>query len=458
VTPDILTEQLATHLAPRLGAITPAHAWGVFDHGRLLQVHGGNLAETEAAHTAFRIASCTKSFTAAAALLLAEDGVLDLDEPLADALDVPLRILGPGGPAPTVLDALTMRAGFPTDDPWGDRQEPLTDAAFAELLGDGVRTVWPAGARFEYSNLGYAIVGRIIGLRAGMPYRRVVESRLLGPLGLHGTGFDASVGNTITGYRPGPDGWEPLPFSAPGAFSPIGGLFSTVTDLSRWCGVLSGATDAGEVLPAHLAERMRHPHTAIAGDAAGDGAWSAYGLGLMVRADGAGRLFVGHSGGYPGFTTRMEWEQGSQLGAVVFENATYTGLTGLTLAAFSAAFGGPDAVLAPAEPTPPAFTPWPETVAAAERARAAIVSGALPDAELLDACVALDVPLGRRAATIAELVAGIGGVHAIGELAHETPARARWELRGPRGALRCGILMTPTAHPRIQKLDVAAAG
>src|SRR5690606_17840513 len=133
-----------------------------------------------------------------------------------------------------------------------------------------------------------------------------------------------------------------------------------------------------------------------------------------VRADGRGRLFVGHSGGYPGFTTRMEWEQGSQLGAVVFENATYTGLTGLTQAVFSAAFGAPEAM--PAEPTPPVFAPWPETVAAAEAARAAFASGVLPDAELLDDCVALDPPPERPAAALAVLVARIGCCTTVGQL------------------------------------------
>jgi hypothetical protein len=58
-------------------------------------------------------------------------------------------------------------------------------------------------------------------------------------------------------------------------------------------------------------------------------------------------------------------------------------------------------------------------------------------------------------AALAELVAGIGGVVTVGELEHETPARARWELHGAHGTLRCGILMTPAARPRIQKLDVA---
>jgi CubicO group peptidase (beta-lactamase class C family) len=459
---DRLTSELRAVLDERLGEIAPAHAWGVFARGELAQVRGSGDAAERPASTAFRIASCTKSFTAAAALLLAEEGALDLDEPLADALDVPLRILGPdgaargAGAAPTVRDALAMRAGFPTDDPWGDRQEPLSDAAFAGLLAGGVRAIWPAGSRYEYSNLGYAIVGRIIGLRAEMPYRRVVETRLLTPLGLTGTGFDSSIGEAITGHRRGPDGWEPLPFSAPGAFSPIGGLFSTVTDLSRWAGVLSGAIAADQVLPGRLAELMRHPHTPIAGDPAGEGPWRSYGLGLMVGSDGAGRLFVGHSGGYPGFTTRMEWEQGSGVGAVVFENATYTSLTPVVQAAFARAFGSPDA--APAEPNAPAFAPWPETVEAAERVRTALAAGLLPDAALFDPCVALDVPLSRRAAAVAELVERIGGVDIVGELEHETPARARWQLRGPRGVLEVRILMTPTAVPRVQKLDVTCRG
>lgn len=457
MTPDVLTRQLSAHLAPRLGVIAPAHAWGVHAEGRLVHVEGGGELDTDPARTAFRIASCTKSFTAAVALLLAEEGALDLDEPLADALDVPLRILGPSGVAPTVRDALAMRAGFPSDDPWGDRQESLGDDDFARMLGEGVRTVWPARTRFEYANLGYAIVGRIIGGRAGMPFRRVVETRLLEPLGLDGTGFDSSVGTTIPGHRPGPAGWEPLPFSGPGAFSPIGGLFSTVTDLARWCGVLAGTIDAGPVLPARLLARMRHPETAVVGRPAGDAAWEAYGLGLMVRSDGAGRLFVGHSGGYPGFTTRMEWEQGSGLGAVVFENASYTGLTALTRSVFSAAFASPaDAdPAAPASPPAPPGEPWPETVAAAERTRAALAAGELPDAELLDPCVALDAPLDRRAAALAELVAGIGGVREVGELGFASPARASWRLHGPRGSLRCGILMTPTRHPRVQHLEVA---
>ncbi|MFT4029877.1 MAG: serine hydrolase domain-containing protein [Protaetiibacter sp.] len=446
-----LATELGAQLDERLAGIAPAHAWGVFAGGELVRVHGSGNAAERPASTAFRIASCTKSFTAAATLLLAEEGSLDLDEPLADALDVPLTLIGPAGPPPTVRDALAMRAGFPTDDPWADRQESLSDDDFGRLLTRGVRLARPAGSGYEYSNLGYAIVGRILALRAGMPYLRLVETRLLGPLGLTGTGFDRAVPHPITGYRPGPDGWEALPFSAPGAFSPIGGLFSTVTDLARWCGVLSGAIDT-EALPHGLVERMRHPQTPVLGDVAGSGPWQAYGLGLVVRADGAGRHFIGHSGGYPGFTTRMEWEQSSRVGAVVFENATYTSLTPVVHAAFAAAFGSPDA--APAAPLRPAVVPWPEAVAAAERLRTALAAGSLGEAALLDPCVDLDVPLERRRARLAELLTAIGGVIELGAIEHETPAQAAWELHGPRGVLRCRILLTPVAEPRVQKLDV----
>lgn len=452
-----LVAALAAEMAPRLGQRSPAQAWGVFDGDRLVQVRAGGDEVRLPAQTAFRIASCTKSFTAAAALLLADDGLLDLDEPLADALDVPLRLIGDvGGATPTIRDALSMRAGLPTDDPWADRQESLDDDAFGGMLSDGIRVMWPAGIRYEYSNLGYAIVGRIIGLRAGMPYRRVVETRLLEPLGLAGTGFASSVpavGGVIPGYRRTPDRWERLAFSGPGAFSPIGGLFSTVEDLARWCGVLAQSGELAGLLPRELTERMQQPHTPVVGDPGGDRPWLAYGLGLVVRSDGAGRRFVAHSGGYPGFSSFMTWEAGSGVGAVAFENATYAGVTLAVRAAMDAAFGSE----APPQPDAVPTTPWPQTLRAAERLRAELAEDVLHDDDRYDSCVSLDRPFEWRRAELAELVAQIGGIQEVGALTHDTPAHAAWKLQGARGAIRCSILMTPLADARVQRLDVTLA-
>ncbi len=65
-----------------------------------------------------------------------------------------------------------MTAGFPTDDPWGDRQQGLPLADFDALIaGGGVRCCWAPGTRFEYSNLGYALLGRIIATVTGQRVR-----------------------------------------------------------------------------------------------------------------------------------------------------------------------------------------------------------------------------------------------------------------------------------------------
>jgi hypothetical protein len=87
----------------------------------------------------FRIASMTKSFTAAAVVALRDDGALRLDDP-AVAYVPELAGLPPASadsPAVTIRDLLTMTAGFPGDDPWGDRQQGLPLAEFTALLGSG---------------------------------------------------------------------------------------------------------------------------------------------------------------------------------------------------------------------------------------------------------------------------------------------------------------------------------
>jgi CubicO group peptidase (beta-lactamase class C family) len=196
----------------------PGLAYGVVAGGSLVHAHGlgeqwlgGPVPE---AGTIFRIASMTKSFTAAAVLALRDDGALSLDDP-ADEYVPELR-----GQRPVTADArrisvrnlLTMTAGFPTDDPWGDRQQGTPAAEFSEFLTDGVRFAWAPGTRFEYANLGYAILGRVVAAAAGTGYADFVRDRLLRPLGMTSTGFEAAEfdpARLARGYRRGrvrPDG------------------------------------------------------------------------------------------------------------------------------------------------------------------------------------------------------------------------------------------------------------
>src|SRR5690606_24095787 len=104
--------------------------------------------------------------------------------------------------------------------------------------------VFPPGSSFEYSNLGYAILGEIISRASGQDYRAFVRERIIDPLGLADTRFAASeLASVAPGYHrepalPGqPGGWTNQAASGPGAFSSIGGLYSSVRDLVAWAGL-----------------------------------------------------------------------------------------------------------------------------------------------------------------------------------------------------------------------------
>jgi CubicO group peptidase (beta-lactamase class C family) len=137
-------------------ASQPGLAYGIVAGGKL--AHSGGLGERRAggpapdADTVFRIASMTKSFTAAVVLVLRDAGALALDDRAADYVPelAGLRLPSSDCPRVTIRHLLTMTAGFPADDPWGDRQQGLDPAEFARLLADGeVRCAWAPGTRFE---------------------------------------------------------------------------------------------------------------------------------------------------------------------------------------------------------------------------------------------------------------------------------------------------------------------
>ena len=81
-----------------------------------------------------------------------------------------------------------MSAGLATDDPWGDRQQGLALDAFERFLASGPPFAWPPGTTFEYSNLGYGILGRVVTAAGGQEYGDLVRDRILGAArhGVHG--------------------------------------------------------------------------------------------------------------------------------------------------------------------------------------------------------------------------------------------------------------------------------
>lgn len=454
----------------------PGAAWGVVRDGRLVHVGGAGTVSvddptTPTADHVFRIASMTKSFTAATVLLLRDEGRLRLDDPVA--LHVPSlaawRPYSADAAPVAVRDLLTMSAGLATDDPWGDRQQGLPLDAFERLLTEGPSFALPAGTVFEYSNLGYGILGRVITAAAGGEYREVVHDRLLDPLGMAATGYvEDRVPPSLLmhGYvRRGDDlvreGRDPY-----GALASMGGLFSTVRDLAVW---VAGFLDAFPARddpegphplrrssrremqqgnrPAGIEIAAHAPH--LAPRAAAD----AYGFGLDIAPDPDLGTFVGHSGGYPGFGSHMAWHPASGLGVIGLGSLRYAPMRPAVNASLRALV---EADLVPRRrPSPvPALT----AAIAAVDALVDAWDDAAADA-LFAMNMDLDAPRDRRRAAVEAAVAAIGAPLRSDErrpATAATPADCTWWRRGLRGWIRINAKVTPEPSPRLQTLVVDA--
>ena len=232
------------------------------------------------------------------------------------------------GPAPvTIRQLLTMTAGLPTDDPWGDRLQGQPLAEFAGFLAGGVSLAWAPGTRFEYSNLGYAILGRVIAAASGQDYAEFVRTRLLQPLGMTATGFEADEFDSeqlARGYQGKAAAWQEVAMDPSGAFAPMGGIFSCVSDLALWvsgflAAFLPGDEQAGGHHPLRVTSRreMQSAQAAIPPaafsrcSAAGFPAASrpTTGSGCSSRRTRSYGVVVQHSGGYPGFGSNMRWHR-----------------------------------------------------------------------------------------------------------------------------------------------------
>ncbi len=509
IPPDALAAADALADAHHAHGDQPGLAYGVVAGGQL--VHSRGMGERRAGlgppdgGTVFRIASMTKSFTAAAVLALRDGGALALDQPAADF--VPelggLRPATADSPPITIRHLLTMTAGFPTDDPWGDRQQGLPLPEFSALLAAGPRCAWAPGTRFEYSNLGYAILGRVIASASGQAYHDYVSKALLRPLGMHRTGFEARdfpPGDLACGFQRRGSGWVTLDPDPLGAFAPMGGVFSCVSDLARWVSGFAAAfppadEDAGAAHPLSRATRreMQLPQVAVEGYRPGlapGGAFGgpvSYGFGLFIVDDAAHGRIVQHSGGYPGFGSQMRWHPGTGLGVVVLANGTYAPAGALaarmldtllrragTASASRSGSGtraGPTGAGTTATartatartatvrgPAPAPGEPWPETIAARRDVMTLLESwDDTVAARLFSQNVAQDEPFDQRRTNIELIRERLGGLAAdAGRPAEfDSPAHCRWWLSGRRGTAAAEIKLTPEPGPRVQQLRLA---
>jgi CubicO group peptidase (beta-lactamase class C family) len=453
----------------------PGLAYGIVIDGELRHVRGlgtrrvGEDAPPDA-DTVFRIASMTKSFTAATVLSLRDEGLLRLDDPIALHLPSLAGLHGPtaDSPAITIRHLLSMTAGFPTDDPWGDRQQGLDVDAFLRLVAGGLSFAWTPGARWEYSNLGYGLLGRVITAVAGREYREVVRDRLLAPLGMTATGYleeEARRERLARGYVWRDDRFVEEPIDGYGALASMGGVFTTIRDLTTWVhGLIEAWPPRDEPGMAHPLSRASRremqapmrtidPGISLASPEANPELDSgSYGFGLFISDHVRWGPIVGHSGGYPGYGSNMRWHAPSGLGVIVLANGRYAPSSLLArdlLLAVLEAEVVPARRVRPAAPTTAARVALEALLEHWDDAAAA---------QLFAMNVELDEPLARRRAAMERVPAVHGRLVADPtepEVSH-SPLHLEWWLRGERGRVKLELLLSPELPPRVQTLNLTS--
>lgn len=467
---DALRAALAErrHLAP---ASSAAITW--CGEPIAVDVHGAPRRDGSrtSRRTVFRIASMTKSFLAATALALRDDGLLDLHAPATEYVPGLGAATFRGRPVRMTLSALlSNRAGLTEDNAWGDEMLGESRESIAALVDAGLVLSALPDTEYHYSNLGISMIGRAIEAVTASSMEQVMHERLLDPLGLDTTRPEASMypegADLAAGFRTFDEGrsFSPEPYVGSGALACIGSLFSTPDDIARWMHFLGSAFDdapiAEEVLCAASRRELQVARSMIPlSDSLSvqlDGA--GYGYGVVIEHDRRFGPVMHHAGGLPGFSSHMRWHPTSGLGVVVFGNSDAFGAGSVAAQALREVLTATDAPAA-------IVRPWPETLAAAtaldELVRARRPLSTMTG--LLARNVLRDVPEPVREARLRTAFDEVGdplrppGAVSARIVTAQDAASLRWYIPCERGRLMCDVHLMGLHQPIVQSFAVRVA-
>ena len=453
-----------------LASHAPGTAYGVVIDGEL--VHSGSTGIQDTASrtpvgpdSLFRIASMSKAFTALAILKLRDDGKVLLDVPAERYVPELKGWRYPTADSPriTVRHLLTHTAGFVEDNPWGDRQQVMTEAEFTALLRRGVDFSRPPGLAMEYSNLGYALLGRIVSNVSGMPYQDYIRSRIMRPLGMTSTTYDifaSPPGRRAIGYRWQDNEWVREPDMKDGVFGAMGGIETSATDYAKWVAFLVSAwpardgPDNGPVRRATVREIVTGDNFPSASDrsprlgpACRMPQTYAMGWGVSVDCD-LGRV-VSHGGGYPGYGSMVYLLPDKNAGIFAFSNRTYTAPALPAMRALLAL--DKDGAF-----SPHSLTVSPGLAAAYDSARTVWRTGNI-NAVPLGNNVLLDRSAERWAKLVADLKAEVGDCPATEPVQPSSAMEGTFTWTCAHGRVSGRVQRTPNTNVEIQALGFTAA-
>jgi CubicO group peptidase (beta-lactamase class C family) len=460
-----IKELIARHAVNRK---IPGVAYGVVVDNELVIADATGMIDLEnqlpaTPTSAFRIASMSKSFTAMAILKLRDEGKLNLQEPAAKYIPEMANLTYLTNDAPTIdiENLLTMTAGFPEDNPWGDRQLDEPDKMLIDLMAKGVSFANVPSFQYEYSNTGYALLGNIVSRVSGMPYQQYIRENILQPLGMEHTYWEYTnvpAGQLALGYRYEDRQWKPEALLHDGAFGAMGGLITTIEDFSKYVSFHLSAwpprsdEDNGPVKRSTLREmhtaqfnRLHADRTNLAGDPCAG--MLGYGYGLRITRDCEGRTEVAHGGALPGFGSSYVFFPKYGVGMMAFGNRTYTSPWPLAEI---------EDLLFNRAGIEPRQLPVSEILAVRQNQVADMIQHWNTDleAEILAENFYMDKSRDRRKVQIEGEFAQAGAIQQIETITPYNQLRGRFDIQAENGVIHVFFTLTPEKEPKVQQLDV----
>lgn len=447
----------------------PGMVYGIVMEGKLVWsgsygiVNADNQSKVSG-QSLFKIASMTKSFTAMAIMKLAEMGKLQLTDEAARYVPemASLTYLTKDAMPITIENLLTMTAGFPEDNPWGDRQLEDSPEELQALIAEGLSFANIPGHEFEYSNTGYAILGQIISNVSWQPYQEFMTENIFKPLGMNNTywEYEGLPSDLLAlGYRWEDEQWKAEPMLHDGAFGCMGGLITSLEDFSKYVAYHLSAypprsdDEMGPVKRSSLRTMHKPREPQLYADARnGDGnpcpVMSGYGYGLGFRKDCTGQVRISHSGGLPGFGSEYRFYPEYDLGIISFANRTYAGTGSVNQRVANLIFekAGLD----------PRVLPSSDILAKRKGEIASWLQNfdAPVESGLFAENFFLDLSKDRRVKEYQAVLDQIGTVTATSEPKAINQLRGTFTITGEKGEAEVFFTMSPEKTPKVQQLDM----
>lgn len=414
--------------------------------------------------SSFRIASMTKSFTAMAIMKLRDEGKLALSDPVSKYIPemADLEYLTQDAPDIDIENLLTMTAGFPEDNPWGDRQLDEPEQMLMDLIGEGISFSNVPSYEYEYSNTGYAILGNIISRVSGVPFQKYITQNILQPLGMEHTYFELDSipeEQRATGYRWEDEQWKLEPMLHDGSYGAMGGLITSIEDFGKYVSFHLSAwpprndEDTGPVKRSSLRE-MQTPQFSRLNPSAkylnGDpcAAISGYGYGLSIAEFCDGMKVVSHGGALPGFGSNYVFFPEYGIGIMAFCNLTYTSPYPISQIA-ELLFENTD--------IEPRQLPVSDILMERQDQIIQLIQNWETDMEanILAENFYLDKSREKRMNEVQAVLEKAGPIQEIGEIEPENQLRGSFNIDAENGVITVFFTLTPEKQPKVQEFDIS---